>query len=244
VAADSKWQTETNVQRIQTALAQADVQVIARDDFQGKHLSWEKNQLYVDPSYLDSPIQAASKWIGEQVRTARRKDDELKKSDSVLERMIGTGSAAILDAVSAADTFVKDKIKVSYDYYNKRGGIIGELGRGATFVADQVSSVVTMPATIADYKASDEERAGAVTGTLILVGTAGLLKAGGPTMKAMGGRIAGSRPGAVHRQQLGGRRGARHQGGADQGNPFRRQDHAQPGLRRRRQEIPGQQVSG
>jgi len=191
---------EEDAHRIKTALANSDAQAIARDDFHGKHFSWDRNNTYVDTFYLDTPVEFLAKGIGGAVRSARREDEELKKSNSLLARGLGYFSAGILDGISTADGFVKDKIKSSYDFYHRQGGVLGKLGLAATFIADSFASIGTMPASILDYKVSDEERAAAMTGTVLLVGTAGLLKAGGPMLDALGGRIATSRFGQWLRQ--------------------------------------------
>jgi hypothetical protein len=178
---------------ITLALGNPDVKLIAKHDFDGGHLSWQNNTLYVDPSYLDSSLQKISHWIGDQVRTARSYDEELKASDSSWKKAIGYGSAFILDRVSDANNFIKDKIKIASDFYNdpeRKDTWYAKLGRAGTFGGDMLTSVFTMPATIVDYKASDDERAGAILGTAVMVGTMGLIKGGGPAWKSLTGGVS------------------------------------------------------
>jgi hypothetical protein len=52
----------------------------------------------------------------------------------------------------------------------------------ATFVADQGAQVVTMPATIVDYKATDEQRGAAIDGTLLMLVAAPFFEAGGAAL--------------------------------------------------------------
>ena len=189
---------QQSAREIQIALKNVDVQTINKDSFQGKNFSWENNTWYVDASYLDTEMDKVAKWVGDQVRGARNYDETLKKSDSLFERAVGYASAGILDGVSAANSFVKEQIKTAEDFYNdpsRKDAWYSKLGRAGTFGADVLASTFTMPATIADYKATDAERAGAITGTLLMVGTAGVLKAGGPAWESLGAGAsrAGSR---------------------------------------------------
>jgi predicted negative regulator of RcsB-dependent stress response len=169
------------------ALHVPDVQQIARDKFD--NLSWQNNTWYVDASYLDTEMDKAAKWIGKQVRGARDYDEELKASDSLFERAVGYTSGAILDAVSASNNFIKEKIKNASDFYNdpeRKDTWYAALGRAGTFGADLLTAPVTMPATLADYKVSDAERSQALTGTLLMVGTMGVIKSGGPAWRSLG----------------------------------------------------------
>ncbi len=188
-----------DVVAVQAALNNPDVQLIARNDFQGKNFSWDKNTWYVDASYLDTDMDKVAHWVGNQVRGARNYDEELKGSDSLFDRAVGYTSGAILDAVSSANSFVKDKIQNASDFYNdpsRKDTWYGKLGRAGTFGGEILTSAFAMPATIVDYKASDAERANAITGTLLMVGTLGVLKSGGPAWASMGNassRIASTR---------------------------------------------------
>jgi HopA1 effector protein family len=194
-----------NARQLRMVLNMEDMNTIAKGDLQGKHFSWDKGHSYENPDYLDLPDEKALKWIGQQVRNARATDEYLKKSDSWLERQVGKWSGRILDAVSTTDEFVKDKIKIANDFYHQQGGVLGKIGLTATFVAEQATSVVTMPTTIVDPKATDEERKAAITGTLIMVASGGLLKAAGPAFgealgaagKAVGRGVAKSRLGQL-----------------------------------------------
>jgi LysM repeat protein len=180
---------EQSAREIQIALGNVDVQTVAKGNFQGKNFSWEKNTWYVDASYLDTEMDKVSKWVGNQVRGARNFDEELKKSDSLFDRAVGYTSGAILDGVSAANDFVKDKIKTAEDFYNdpsRKDAWYSKLGRVGTFGADVLASTFTMPATMVDYKATDAERSGAITGTLLMVGTLGVIKGGGPAWESLG----------------------------------------------------------
>jgi len=186
--------------RVLHKMPEADL--IAKGDFQGKHFSWDTGKPYVDPSYLDTAFQAASKWVGEQVRSAPGLYEGLKHSDSILARGLGYVGGAIMDGFSAAGragSWVHDQINVASDFYHKEGGVLGKLGVAATFVADMGASVVTMPVTVFDPKATDEERESAIKGSLIMFGTAGLLKVGGPAFSealgAAGRGVAESRLG-------------------------------------------------
>ncbi len=188
--------TTENAQALAHVLNMANTETIMKGDFQGKHFTWDKGERYVDPGFTDSmdaqALRGVSKWVGEQVRSARSQDEELKSSDSILARGLGYVSGGILDGLSATNSFVKDKIKIAHDFYQEQGGVLGKVGLAATFVADQVSSVVTTPATIVDYKATDQERGNAIVGTALLIGGGKLLKAGGPAFgEALG--IAGKR---------------------------------------------------
>src|SRR5262249_21649078 len=101
----------------------------------------------------------------------------------------GTLAGGVLDGISAADRFVKDTINTAREYYRHQDGVLGKLGGAATWAADMLASPFTMPATVLDYKASDQEREGAIQGTLLMVATAGLLKAGGPALQAEFGAL-------------------------------------------------------
>jgi hypothetical protein len=189
---------------IVAALQNRDVKQIAQGRFQDK-FSWQNNTWYVDASYLDTEIDKAAQWIGDKFRKARSIDEELKASDSLFDRAVGYTSGAILDAVSASNRFVKEKIKNASDFYNdpeRKDTWYAALGRAGTFGADMLTMPFTMPATIADYKATDGERSHAITGTLIMAGTMGLIRAGGPAFRSLatdvsaaGSRVAASRVG-------------------------------------------------
>ena len=181
-----------SAREIVRALHNSDVQLIAKDDFQGK-FTWKTNTWYVDSSYLDTEIDKVGKWIGKQVRDARSYDEELKASDSLFERVVGYTSAGILDAVSASNEFVKARIRDASEFYNdpsRKDTWYASLGRAGTFGADILTAPFTMPATIADYKATDDERSGAITGTLIMAGTLGLIKSGGPAWRSLGNGVS------------------------------------------------------
>jgi hypothetical protein len=191
--------TEADAKLLRRTLNMSDMSAIGKGDFQGRKFSWDQGVPYVDPSYLDTAGQAAAKWIGKQVRAARAEEEVLKHSDTWIVRKYGALAAGALDGISAANSFVKEKIDVAYDFYQRQGGVLGKVGMAATFVADMGASTVTMPATIIDYKATDEERGRAIQGTLLMAATAGLLKMGGPALSdalgAAGKGIARSRLG-------------------------------------------------
>jgi hypothetical protein len=184
--------SEADAKILRKVLNMQDASTIAKGDLQGRQFSWDKKNLYVDPSYLDTPRQRAIKWIGEQVRTARVQDEVMRKSDSWVQQGIGWASAHVLDGISAANSFVKDKIDTAYDFYQSKGGVLGKLGMAATFVADQGAQLVTMPATIVDYKATDAQRGAAIDGALLMLVTAPLFAEGGAALGAAGRGIVES----------------------------------------------------
>src|SRR5262249_14471783 len=93
----------------------SDAKLIAAGDLEGKHFSWDTGTLYVDPSYLNTELDKIAHWVGNQVRGARAIDEELKSSDSILERGVGYLSGYILDGVSASNNFIKGKLKDASD---------------------------------------------------------------------------------------------------------------------------------
>jgi predicted negative regulator of RcsB-dependent stress response len=164
-----------------------DAKLIAGHHLDEGALSWQNNTLYADPSYLDSSLEKVGQWVGDRVRGARNYDDELKASDSAWKKVIGYGSAFILDRVSDANNFIKDKLKTASDFYNdpaRKDTWYAKLGRAGTFGGDMLTSVFTMPATIVDYKATDKERTGAILGTVAMAATAGIIKGGGPAWRS------------------------------------------------------------
>jgi hypothetical protein len=184
--------SEADAKLLRRVLNMQDASTIAKGDLQGHQFSWDKKNLYVDPSYLDTPRQRAIKWIGEQVRTARAQDEVMRKSDSWVQQGIGWASAHVLDGISSANSFVKEKIDTAYDFYQSKGGVLGKIGMAATFVADQGVQLVTMPATIVDYKATDEQRGAAIDGALLMLVTAPLFAEGGAALGAAGRGIVES----------------------------------------------------
>jgi hypothetical protein len=186
--------SEADAKMLRKVLNMQDASVISKGDLQGRQFSWDKGNLYVDPSYLDTPRQRAIKWIGEQVRTARAQDEVMRQSDSWVQQGIGWASAHVLDGISAANSFVKERIDTAYDFYQRQGGVLGKLGMAATFVADQGAQMVTMPATIVDYKATDEQRGAAIDGALLMLVTAPFFEAGGEALAAAGRGIIESEP--------------------------------------------------
>jgi len=164
-----------------------DTKLIAGHHLDEGALSWQNNTLYADPSYLDSSLEKVGQWVGDRVRGARNYDEELKASDSTWKKVIGYGSAFILDRVSDANNFIKDKLKTASDFYNdpsRKDTWYAKLGRAGTFGGDMLTSVFTMPATIVDYKATDKERTGAILGTVAMAATAGIIKGGGPAWRS------------------------------------------------------------
>jgi hypothetical protein len=184
--------SEADAKMLRRVLNMQDASTIAKGDLQGHQFSWDKKSLYVDPSYLDTPRQRAIKWIGEQVRTARAQDEVMRQSDSWVQQGIGWASAHVLDGISATNSFVKEKIDTAYDYYQSKGGVLGKIGMAATFVADQGAQLVTMPATIVDYKATDEQRGAAIDGALLMLVTAPLFAEGGAALMDAGRGIVES----------------------------------------------------
>jgi hypothetical protein len=184
--------SEADAKILRKVLNMQDASTIAKGDFQGHQFSWDKKSLYVDPSYLDTPRQRAIKWIGEQVRTARAQDEVMRQSDSWVQKGIGWASAHVLDGISSANSFVKEKIDTAYDFYQSKGGVLGKIGMAATFVADQGAQLVSMPATIVDYKATDEQRGAAMDGILLMLATAPLFAEGGAALKDVGRGIVES----------------------------------------------------
>lgn len=146
----------------------------------------------VDASYLETEVDVISKSVGEQVRGARAHDEHLKKSSSAIERAVGNASAMILDGVSTANAEAKEAFAVANKYWtdpSRKESWSGRIGHGATFAGEMLASTVTMPATIADARATDEERSQAITGTALMLGTMGVIKAGGPAWASLGNGI-------------------------------------------------------
>jgi len=177
---------EGNLQEIEAALANSDVKLIGKHDLQGGDLSWQNNSLYCDLKYLDSSLDKVGQWVGDRVRGARNMDEELKASDSLAAQALGYASAFVMDRVSDANGFVKDKLKTAADFYNdpeRRDTWYAKIGRAGTTAGDILASTFTMPATVVDYKADDKERTGAIVGTVAMAATAGLIKGGGPAWR-------------------------------------------------------------
>jgi hypothetical protein len=170
---------ENNAKEIELALTNSDVKLIGKHDLQGGNLSWQNNSLYCDLSYMDSSLDKIGQWVGDRVRGARREGDALLASDSTAAHAYGHVINGFLDAVSTANGFIKDKLKVAADFYNdpqRRDTWYGKLGRAGTVGGDILASTFTMPATIIDYKADDKERGGAIVGTVVMAATAGVMK--------------------------------------------------------------------
>ncbi len=191
--------SEKLAREFQVALANPDVQLIAKDDFNSGKFSWETNKLYVDPSYLESAIEVDGRLLGQALRGVHSGLDKAAHSGIPLLSEIGALGEASMDALSATNRLVKSTFQHAWNFYNEadaKGKWYGGVGRGITWGAEQVASVFTMPATVLDYKADDRERGDAIVGTLAMVGTAGLLEAGGPVLArglgAVGSRVATS----------------------------------------------------
>jgi hypothetical protein len=175
---------KAEAQLLKKTLNMADMALIGIDHLESKNFTWEQGKMYADLSIYKQPGEKLAEWVGEQVRGARSIEEEWKHGDSTALKIYGTLAAGVLDGISAADSFVKDAIKTAREYYTREGGVLGKVGRFATGAADILTSPFTMPATILDYKASDEEREGAIQGTLMMAATGGLLKLGGPALRA------------------------------------------------------------
>lgn len=189
---------------IDRALHIGDVKQMARGQFQD-NFSWHNNTPYVDASYLDHTYERSAKFLGDVVRDLRSKDEDLKESDHWYHRAAGYTSGAILDAISASNQFVKEKIKDASEFYNdptRKDTWYAALGRAGTFGADMLTTPFTAPATIVDYKTTDAERSQAMLGTVLMLGGVRLAKNLGPAMKSFtnpvfrgASRIAATRAG-------------------------------------------------
>jgi hypothetical protein len=118
----------------------------------------------LDTSYLTTEMDELSVWTGEKVRVAHETSET---------------SRAILDNLSTANNFAKEKLDVAMKYYRdpaRSDSLPAKTGLVATWTGDLLASVFTMPATIVDPHAGDEERSQAITGTMLMLGTMGLLK--------------------------------------------------------------------
>jgi len=183
-----KGVSNSDVVEIKNLLSNPDIKKVMDSKFDNK-FTWETNKLYISADYLDTEFDVASKWVGEQVKTSREIDDSLMKSNSRLDRIVGYSSAFVLDSLSDANGFVKDSIKTAHEYYNaedKNGSVLAWVGDKVTTGGDILSSTVTAPATLFDYKATDQERSDALQTTALIIGTMGILKAGTPAWKSLG----------------------------------------------------------
>lgn len=146
----------------------------------------------VDTHYLETEADVISKYVGEQVKTARAYDESLKKSSSGADRAIGHASALILDGVSEVNAEAKESFATAHKFYgadSRKDTLLGKIGSGATTAGEMLASTATMPMTIADVNATDEERSQAVTGTALMLGTMGVMKSGAPAWKSIGGAM-------------------------------------------------------
>jgi hypothetical protein len=134
----------------------------------------------VDTSFADGIAMTLGKEVGETVREAREYAEVMKTSSSFLVNAAGHLSADTLDAVSSVNRFGLDSIRTAQEFYGQQGGVLGTVGGTLTFAGSALSMVVTSPLTLADYQASDEERARAVVDVGLMLATAGLVKAGTP----------------------------------------------------------------
>lgn len=124
----------------------------------------------IDTSHLTTEIDVISTWSGGQVRQAHHDSPE---------------SALILDTVAEANRAAKQAIAVAGEYYAhpaRAENYVARTGAALTWGGDMLASVVTVPATVVDPKISDQERAGAVQGTMLMLATMGALKNAKPLL--------------------------------------------------------------
>jgi LysM repeat protein len=177
--------------QLTSALVSPDVAALSRGSYQTGTFTWETGQGQVDTSFADGIATTMGKAVGETARDAREYAEVMRTQGSWWERPLGSFSANTLDAVSSTNRFVLDSIQTAQEFYGQQGGVLGTVGEGLTFAGSALSMVVTSPLTLADYRATDEERMRALVDVSLMLGTAGLLSAGAPVLAQFGRAAAG-----------------------------------------------------
>jgi LysM repeat protein len=168
------------------ALANPDVGAVSRANYSS--FSWDRGLTQADTSFADTLLQATSKAIGSTVRQARSDAEAFKNAPGWFTSSVAHLSAGTLDVVSAAPRVLDSSVQTAVTYYADLGGVAGAVGGTLTKAGEFLLPAVTAPLTLADYRATDEERTRALFDTALFYGGGALIKAGMPVAAgAVGG---------------------------------------------------------